>query len=293
MTDEGGVIPRKLLGHELRRLRENKRQTLEEVANTLLISTSKLSRLENGQGLPQLRDVRDLQRHFGIVGTPLAEQLESWVSESRAKPWWQEITSISDLHGQYYSFESAAAEIHAFAARWIPSLVQNGSYSRNLIEAVYTPVPSNVDEHVEVRLRRQAIWQRPDRPAKIDIVVDESALFRQVGSPQVMACQLRHAAQLARERPATVTLRILKLSRGPHWASREGTFTVFSFRDRVHPDIAYPDYSDKYSSDADSVHRYLDRFDALADISLSPEESVEHLLRVARDRFDSPEGTGS
>ena len=36
-----------------------------------MISTSKLSRLENAQGRPQPRDIRDLVRYYGIEDAPL------------------------------------------------------------------------------------------------------------------------------------------------------------------------------------------------------------------------------
>ena len=48
-------------------------RTLDEVAAETLISTSKLSRLENGQGVPQPRDIRDLINFYEadrITGGP-------------------------------------------------------------------------------------------------------------------------------------------------------------------------------------------------------------------------------
>ena len=46
--------------------------SLAEVQDETLISTSKLSRLENAEGKPRLRDVRDLIRFYGKEGTPQA-----------------------------------------------------------------------------------------------------------------------------------------------------------------------------------------------------------------------------
>ena len=62
-SPQGPLLPRRRLGAELRRLRGDR--TLDEVAAETLISTSKLSRLENGQGVPQLRDIRDLINFYG------------------------------------------------------------------------------------------------------------------------------------------------------------------------------------------------------------------------------------
>src|SRR5207237_420374 len=63
-SPEGPLLHRRRLGDELRRLRGER--TLEEVAAGTLISTSKLSRLENGQGVPQPRDIRDLVTYFRL-----------------------------------------------------------------------------------------------------------------------------------------------------------------------------------------------------------------------------------
>ena len=74
----GPIVPRRRIAAELRRLREERGLTLDQVAGSVLISTSKLSRLENAQGSPQLRDVRDLIREYGLADTPLANELTPW-----------------------------------------------------------------------------------------------------------------------------------------------------------------------------------------------------------------------
>ncbi len=67
-SPQGPLLPRRRLGAELRRLRGER--TLDDVAAETLISTSKLSRPENGQGVPQPRDVRDLTCLHNTSGTP-------------------------------------------------------------------------------------------------------------------------------------------------------------------------------------------------------------------------------
>ena len=50
------TVRRRRLGQELRRLRELKGMTAEEVAERLLVSQSKISRLENGRRSISQRD---------------------------------------------------------------------------------------------------------------------------------------------------------------------------------------------------------------------------------------------
>ncbi|MFD5881338.1 helix-turn-helix domain-containing protein, partial [Streptomyces yangpuensis] len=54
------TVRRRRLGMELRKLREDKGMTAEQVAERLLVSQSKISRLENGRRSISQRDVRDL-----------------------------------------------------------------------------------------------------------------------------------------------------------------------------------------------------------------------------------------
>ena len=67
----GPLGPRRNIAAALRQLREDSGKNLTEVAEDLMISTSKLSRLENAQGRPQPRDIRDLVRYYGIEDAPL------------------------------------------------------------------------------------------------------------------------------------------------------------------------------------------------------------------------------
>ena len=56
----GPLAPRRAIGDALRRLREDRGKSLGDVAGDLMMSTSKLSRLEKAQGTPLPRDMRDL-----------------------------------------------------------------------------------------------------------------------------------------------------------------------------------------------------------------------------------------
>ena len=66
---------RRRLGAELRRLRTDRKLTLDEVAERMTCSTSKISRLETGKGIPKVPDVRELLRIYGVL--PGADQVLS------------------------------------------------------------------------------------------------------------------------------------------------------------------------------------------------------------------------
>src|SRR4051812_34167189 len=88
---QGPLLPRRRLGAELRRLRGAR--TLESVAETTMISTSKLSRLEKGQGAPQPRDVRDLIALYD-ADRATADKIRRWTAEGRRQAWWKEYSDV-------------------------------------------------------------------------------------------------------------------------------------------------------------------------------------------------------
>lgn len=285
MSELGSVIPRRRLGIQLKELREAHGRTLDEVATELLISTSKLSRLENAQGLPQKRDIRDLARYYR-VGTADAEQMMRWADESRRRQWWQKFDVGRDTDGDYMDYEAAASEIHGYAARLVPSMLQTAEYARALIVATDPEAVEGhvIEERVTIRMNRQEIWKRAKDAAMIDLVVDESAFYRKVGDAAVMRTQLQHVADVATKEPQ-INVRLLEFAAGPHWAAQVGTFTVFKFPDGLPRDVAKADAADKYSDDPKTTGQFLDRFDALSHIALSPEESIERILKIAERQF--------
>ena len=66
----GPLGPRRAIAKALKQLREDQGKLLNQVSEDLMISTSKLSRLENAQGKPLRRDIRDLIRYYEIEETP-------------------------------------------------------------------------------------------------------------------------------------------------------------------------------------------------------------------------------
>src|SRR4051794_6581500 len=121
-SPQGPLLPRRRLGAELRRLRGN--QTLDEVAAETLISTSKLSRLENGQGVPQPRDIRDLIVFYG-ADRATADRLRRWMNDGRRQAWWREYSEvISESFDVFLDFESGASVIRTYMPLVLPGLLQ-------------------------------------------------------------------------------------------------------------------------------------------------------------------------
>jgi transcriptional regulator with XRE-family HTH domain len=94
--------------------------------------------------------------------------------------------------------EGEAHMLRLWSPVLVPGLLQTAGYARALFLATGLSEDA-AGEHVLVRLGRQAIFDRAV-PPHVVVVLDESVLHRLIGSPQVMADQLAHIAEMC-ERP--------------------------------------------------------------------------------------------
>jgi hypothetical protein len=220
-TPSGPLMPRKQLAAELKRLREECAATLEDVANALLISTSKLSRLENAQGRPQARDVRDLINHYGIEGTEKAKQFMRWVRLSGQRAWWEDYADmIPGGLGDYLAIESEASVVRAYTIPVLPVLLQTTEYTRALLRRM-EPLrsASELDQLLEVRSKRKkALEYRTDAdPLRLIAVTHESSIRQMVGTADIMRKQLDRLIE--RSTMTNVEFRILPFSATPPFTS--------------------------------------------------------------------------
>jgi hypothetical protein len=278
-SPQGPLLPRRRLGAELRRLRADR--TLDDVAAETLISTSKLSRLENGQGVPQPRDIRDLI-NFYEADRATADRLRRWMNEGRRQAWWKEYSDVlADAVDVFLDYESGASVIRTYTPVVLPGLLQTEVYATQLMQTLSPHLGRDeIAKLVQVRLRRQQILLG-DEPTRLLAVVDEAAIRRAAAiAPAVVARdQLLHLRETSRQK--NVSLRILPLDAGLHPAVM-GLFTVFQFSDDIDRDVVSVEghFGDRYLEEHSSVLTYLRLFDAISPLALDNAESRELLTQL-------------
>ena len=233
-TRPGPTVQRRRLGIELRRLREQAGKTINQVAQVLECSDSKVSRIENGQVSATPRDVRDMLQFYG-VDPERREELVEFARTARKKGWWEAYsdTPIVPLVG----LEVAADRILAYEAMVVHGLLQTKDYASSLIRALQPDLSEGqIRRWVELRMIRQDLLGRKDPPA-FNVLLEECVLRRPVGGRPVMRAQLQHLGEAVASKPS-LTLRILPLSIGEH-AAMDGAFTVHSFSEPADPDVVY------------------------------------------------------
>lgn len=271
------TLRRRELGARLRALRLERGLTVEQVAEHLLCSTSKVSRMETGHRGATLRDVRDLCGIYGVTDQAQVEHLMELVREGKQQAWWQSYEL--DYFATYVGLEQAASSLYCYQSSIVPGLLQTVDYARAMYEASMPSefTPERVSEHIDVRLRRQQVLTR-DPPLRLWAVFDEAVLHRMVGGPAVMGAQLRHLIAVGRER--SVTLQVVPYSVGAHPAM-DNAFTILEFQD-VAPTVVYVEglMGWLYIEREHEVTRYRQVFEHLRNIALSPKKTIDLISEI-------------
>lgn len=269
------TVRRRELGAVLRALRTDADMTVEQVAERLLCSPSKVSRLETGQRGASPRDIRDLCDLYSIDDPVRREHLAALAREGRGQAWWQPF----DLpYATYIGLESAALVIKDFEPGVFPGLLQTPAYARAVHEATLeTLSPEIIEQRLEVRRTRQQILVRED-PPQLAAIIDEAVLHRRIGGAAVMGDQLESTIEACGR--SNITVQILPYSIGAHPAL-DSTFIMLELEPSV-ADVVYVEglVGQIYLERPQDFQKYARVFDRLKAGSLSPKDSVELMKKT-------------
>ena len=273
------TLRRRQLGQELRRLREAAGTTIDQVAERLNCSASKISRIETGQSGVSSREVRDILAAYEVEGE-LAEWLVEMAREAKQRGWWQLYGTV--LTSAYVGLEAAAAELRSFEPLVIPGLLQTEEYARAMVLAGWPDMSTEeVEQRIRVRMKRQSLLFQDD-PLQLSIILDEAALRRPVGGIDAMRRQLDklvNAAGLPH-----VTLQVLPLSAGAH-GGMDGAFTILLFEEQANQNLVFAanGAGGLFLEKDDEIERYASIFAGLQRGALSPTRSIEMIATLAKE----------
>ena len=279
------TLRRRELGILLRSRRLELGLTVEQVAERLLCSPSKVSRMETGQRGATQRDVRDLCDMYGIASAGERERLMTLAREGKQQAWWQ--SHELDYFATYVDLEQAATTLSSYQSTIIPGLLQTVEYARAMYAAGLPAeiTPERADELIDVRLRRQQVLDR-EPPLQLRAVFDEAVLRRVVGGPAVMGAQLHHLKEAANM--PNVTLQVIPYGAGAHPAM-DNMFTILEFAP-VAPAVVYVEglMGWLYIEREHEVTRYMQVFEHLRKLALDPQETIELLSEVGSQYTGAP-----
>jgi transcriptional regulator with XRE-family HTH domain len=273
------------LRYELRRLREQRGLTIEQVAEQSGgdWTPSAISRWETGDRRIRPADLRSLLDVYDVRDDQ-REVLLTLAREARTRGWWQSYRSdaVPEWFQVYLGLEAEAAAIHEYDAELIPGLLQTADYYR----AFMRTAPAAGDEEaierkIAVRTARQERLSAAD-PPEFWAVLNEAAIRRVVGGAEVMRAQLEHIAVVANR--SRISVQVLPFKAGAHPAM-DGSFIVLGFPEAPDPDVVYLESQtgSLYLEKLPEVDRYQAMFNHLVAKALGPEESISLIVRAAAE----------
>jgi transcriptional regulator with XRE-family HTH domain len=282
------TVRRRRLAAELRRLRGSRRAA--PVAKALGWSIAKISRYENGAGNFPIDEVAKLLEFYEVPESR-RDQLLALAEDANQRGWWEDYAdAIPPEYLEYIGLEAEAESLVHWAITGVPGLLQTQEYAREVFLSYQNTMPISpglIESRVRVRMIRQDVLTTRDPPLNLSVVLDESALLRQIGGPKVMHAQLQRLVA-ASELP-NVELRILPLSSGG--SPPPATFQVFGFRAenvaaKLGDVVSMEGLTDNIQVEGETdTYLYRLLFRTLLDSSLSPDESRHLILQTVQQRW--------
>ncbi|KAA8887553.1 helix-turn-helix domain-containing protein [Nocardia colli] len=289
MSDTGSTLPRRQLGRYLIDWRTRAGMSQQRAAELLEIGSSSLQRLERGlNGRVQVREIQAACDLYGISDAE-SEIVIALARQANVKTWWYKAADRVPIHFDgYVKLEAAAVELRTYQPELIPGLLQTPDYIRGLFTGRPEDDAAEYDRWVQIKKQRQNNVTRKHRPTDLFAIVSEAALRRVSGSPQVMAAQLRHLADMS-TRP-NINLQVLPFSAGFPRGVSSGPFMILNFGITatgvpVEPTVVYVEGStvDMYLEEPIDVQRYHDLYTAIEHAALDSVASRDLIRKTARE----------
>jgi hypothetical protein len=268
------TVPQRVLAAELKRHRAAAGLSRDDVAAALEWSTMKPWRIEEARVKVSAGDVRELAKLYGLSETD-TEALVALARQARRPGWWKGMErALREGFSAHLELEATASAIRSYEAQLAPGLWQTEEYARAVLNAAIVPVTAEeVEQRVQIRMRRQQLWDREDpRAPHMWTILDEAVIRRLVGDRGVMHGQLQRILEFA-ARP-NVTVQVLPFSAGAH-TSNYGSFTLFDPQQPGWPVTASIDrpVGVLVEDDPIAIERYALIFDHLRASALSTTDS--------------------
>jgi transcriptional regulator with XRE-family HTH domain len=281
---EAPTVRRRLLGAELRRLREAAGLALDDAARILECDRSKISRIETGQRGMRPKELRELLAEYG-VDEPRLHALAELARQANQRGWWQAYEDVlAEPYQDFISLEASAASLWTYEAQLVPGLLQTEDYSAAIAGAsLVKESKSQQERFVSVRMARQQVLTREENPLEYWAILSETTLHQKVGGADVLRAQLQRLVEVGVELP-NVTLQVLPFEVGAH-AANAGTFVLLRFPEPTALGVVYLDSltGGLYLEEPRDVQRHILVYEHLRASALPTQASIRLIEKVARN----------
>jgi transcriptional regulator with XRE-family HTH domain len=245
-------------GRQVRKERLARGWTLQELSQRTGIAAPHLSRIENGRRPPTENVATAMDAVF--------PERNGWFLEyyDESKSWAP--AGFRD----WPEYEDRAVKLYVWSPSILHGLLQTEHYARALLETLPGASAEVVESRLRSRMERQRRVLLRDNPPEAWFIVDEHSLYRYVGTPGVMAAQMRHLAEVAAMPNVTVQV----LPAVAHPATQSGFL--------IADDAAYAEHvaGGFVYTDTETVSSLLRMFDTLRGESYRVSESLRTIERL-------------
>jgi transcriptional regulator with XRE-family HTH domain len=184
-------------GYELRRVREAAGLTQAQLGDKAGYHPNAIGMFERAERPATAQLAKAVEEALGLDPGSLAEFLPVGRRETIFKtlaPW--------------LDIEAGARELWTWEPTIVPGLLQTPEYARAIAEGRPGATREQAEEAVKSRMARKEIFRRSN-PPELYAVLDESILYRPIGSESVTRDQLAYLIEVAH---SPITIQILPLS---------------------------------------------------------------------------------
>lgn len=255
--------PLALFGAELRRLREQKGVTQEQIAEFCHVSKSLVSQIENAKRNPSWELTEEVEKFLGLKGQELTRLLPLVLKSGPT--WFREWPKI----------EANAHNLRTWQPLVVPGLLQTRDYARAILRGEPVVSDKTVDEAADARIARQAVFDRAD-PPMYAALIDESVLMRPIGGSSVMREQIEHLVKML-DHPS-VMIQLVTMASVPS-VGLLGGFVIA--QQSQGPDTVYLDNAadGEVTDREDRVRRVSVRFDTIRSYARPVVETAAELRK--------------
>jgi hypothetical protein len=174
-------------GRQVRRDRLAHGWSIAELARRAKIDAAHLSRVENGRRPPTARIAAALDSVF----TERRGWYLTWLEETRTAP------EIPATFRSWSDYEDRTGTLRVWMPGIVDGLVQTEDYAAAMMATSPGLSGDAAAARLKARMERQRRVLGREKPPSVTLLVDESALYRRVGTAEVMAAQLHRLLEVA------------------------------------------------------------------------------------------------
>ncbi|HEX5401322.1 MAG TPA: helix-turn-helix transcriptional regulator [Pseudonocardiaceae bacterium] len=211
------------------------------------------------------------------------DELRQLRAATRQRDWWTYYSMLDPEIQRLYGLEAGARSVKGYESILVPGILQIADYARAIIAPAPTIREVEIDQLVDVRLKRQERLSGAT-PLRLTSVLSEAVLWQQIGGPAILRRQLQHLINMFEEHPDTISIHVIPFTATSCELFGSATVHILDFQSSMLPMVAWQETVTSYGiiEDRARVRDITTTYAAALKIALDPQEST----RMIRRRID-------